>query len=39
LSGILQEQEERVVEAAQVKGLRKIERRQLGDWVTLTMSR
>ena len=39
LSGILQEQEERVVEAGQAKGLRINERRQIGDWVALTMSR
>jgi len=39
LSGILQEQEERVVVAAQGKGLRTIERRQTGDWVALTMRR
>jgi ribosomal protein L11 methyltransferase len=38
LSGILQEQEQRVIEAAQAKGLRLIERRQMGDWVALTMS-
>lgn len=38
LSGILQEQEERVVEAAQAQGLQMIERRQIGDWVALTMS-
>lgn len=39
LSGILQEQEERVVEAGQAKGLRMNERRQIGDWVAFTMSR
>jgi ribosomal protein L11 methyltransferase len=39
LSGILQEQEERVIEAAQATGLRMNERRQMGDWVALTMSR
>lgn len=39
LSGILQEQEERVVEAGQAKGLRRNERRQMGDWVAFTMSR
>ncbi len=39
LSGILQEQEGRVIEAGQVKGLRMNERRQMGDWVALTMSR
>jgi ribosomal protein L11 methyltransferase len=39
LSGILQEQEQNVVEAAQAKDLRVEERRQMGDWVALTMSR
>jgi ribosomal protein L11 methyltransferase len=39
LSGILQEQEERVVEAAQAQALRMTERRQMGDWVALSMSR
>jgi ribosomal protein L11 methyltransferase len=39
LSGILQDQEERVVEAGQAKGLRRNERRQMGDWVAFTMSR
>jgi ribosomal protein L11 methyltransferase len=39
LSGILQEQEKRVVEAGQAKGLRMNERRQMGDWVAFTMSR
>jgi len=39
LSGILQEQEENVVKAGQAKGLRLNERRQIGDWVALTMSR
>jgi ribosomal protein L11 methyltransferase len=39
LSGILQEQEQNVVEAAQAKGLRVEERKQMGDWVALTMSR
>ncbi len=39
LSGILQEQEERVVEAGQAKGLRRNERMQMGDWVAFTMSR
>ena len=39
LSGILQEQEQHVIEAAQDHGLRMIERRQMGDWVALTMSR
>jgi len=39
LSGILQDQEQRVVEAGQAKGLRMNERRQMGDWVAFTMSR
>ena len=39
LSGILQEQEQSVIEAAHAKGLRMNERRQMGDWVALTMSR
>lgn len=39
LSGILQEQEERVIESAQAQGLQLNERRQMGDWVALTMSR
>jgi ribosomal protein L11 methyltransferase len=39
LSGILQEQEERVVEAGQAKGLRLKERRQINDWVAFTMFR
>ena len=37
LSGILQEQEENVIKAGQAKGLRMNERRQMGDWVALTM--
>jgi ribosomal protein L11 methylase PrmA len=39
LSGILFEQEQSVVEAGQAKGLRMNERRQMGDWVALWMSR
>jgi ribosomal protein L11 methyltransferase len=39
LSGILFEQEGSVIEAGQAHGLRMIERRQMGDWVALTMSR
>jgi len=39
LSGILFEQEQSVIEAGQAKGLRVNERRQMGDWVALTMSR
>ena len=39
LSGILQEQAQSVIEAGQAKSLKMIERRQMGDWVALTMSR
>ena len=39
LSGILQEQAQSVIEAAQAKGLRRNGRKQLGDWVALAMSR
>jgi ribosomal protein L11 methyltransferase len=39
LSGILQEQAQNVIGAAQAKGLRMNERRQMGDWVALAMSR
>jgi len=39
LSGILQEQTQGVIDAAQAKGLRTNERKQMGDWVALTMSR
>src|SRR5687768_2292995 len=39
LSGILQEQAQSVIVAGQAKGLKMIERRQIGDWVALTMSR
>ena len=38
LSGILQEQEGRVLEAGQAQGLQLKERRQMGDWVALAMS-
>jgi ribosomal protein L11 methyltransferase len=38
LSGILQEQEQNVIEAGQTKGLKLTDRRQMGDWVALTMS-
>lgn len=38
LSGILQDQEQSVVESAQAKGLRLNDRQQMGDWVALTMS-
>ncbi len=39
LSGILQEQAQSVVEAAQGKGLMLQEKRQMGDWVALAVSR
>lgn len=39
LSGILFEQETSVLEAAQAHGLRMNERRQIGDWVALSLSR
>jgi ribosomal protein L11 methyltransferase len=39
LSGILFEQEGSILEAAQAHGLRMNERRQMGDWVALAMSR
>jgi ribosomal protein L11 methyltransferase len=39
LSGILFEQEQSVIEAGQAQGLQMNERRQIGDWVALTMSR
>ncbi len=38
LSGILQEQEQNVIGAAQAKGLRLNEKKQMGDWVALSMS-
>jgi ribosomal protein L11 methyltransferase len=38
LSGILQDQEQGVIEAAQAKGLRMNERKQIGDWVALTVT-
>src|SRR5215211_6236530 len=37
LSGILQEQAQNVIEAGQAKGLKMTEKRQMGDWVALTM--
>jgi len=37
LSGILQEQEQSLIEAGQAKGLSVNERMQMGDWVALTM--
>ncbi len=39
LSGILFEQEQNVLEAAQAKGLVLTERRQIGDWVAFTCQR
>ncbi|HUG34522.1 MAG TPA: 50S ribosomal protein L11 methyltransferase [Anaerolineales bacterium] len=39
LSGILLEQEGSLLEAGQAHGLGMIERRQMGDWVALTMTR
>ncbi|HEY9152555.1 MAG TPA: 50S ribosomal protein L11 methyltransferase [Anaerolineales bacterium] len=39
LSGILQEQSQNVIEAAQAKGLRMSEKSQMGDWVALMMER
>ena len=39
LSGILLEQEQDVIEAGQAHGLRMTERRQIGDWVALMLSR
>ncbi|MGQ9833667.1 MAG: 50S ribosomal protein L11 methyltransferase [Candidatus Villigracilaceae bacterium] len=37
LSGILQEQTETVLQAAQAKGLKRSESRQMGDWVALSL--
>ena len=39
LSGILQDQAQGVIEAAQLKGLKMQEKRQMGDWVALAMER
>ena len=39
LSGILEEQASRVIEAAQAKDLKVNERTQMGDWVAFSMSR
>jgi ribosomal protein L11 methyltransferase len=39
LSGILQEQAQNVIDAAQAKGLIMKDKRQMGDWVALAMSR
>lgn len=38
LSGILHEQAQGVIEAGQARGLKLNERRQMGDWVALTMN-
>ena len=38
LSGILQEQAQSVIEAAQAQGLKMNEQKQMGDWVALSMS-
>ena len=39
LSGILQDQAQGVVDAAQIKGLKMTDKRQMGDWVALAVSR
>jgi ribosomal protein L11 methyltransferase len=39
LSGILEDQADRVIEAGRAKGLEMRKRRQMGDWVALAMSR
>ena len=39
LSGILQEQTQNVIVAAQAKGLQVNERKEMGDWVAMTMGR
>ena len=39
LSGILQEQAQDIIKAGQARGLKLNERRQMGDWVALTMNR
>jgi len=39
LSGILQEQEQKVIDAAQAKGLVLKRRKQMGDWVALSLSK
>jgi ribosomal protein L11 methyltransferase len=39
LSGILEDQGQSVVDAAQRKGLRVQDKRQMGDWVALAVSR
>ena len=39
LSGILAHQAENVIEAAQAKGLKRSDQRQLGDWVAISLKR
>lgn len=39
LSGILAEQAQGVVEAAEKKGLKKVDQRQIGDWVAIVMEK
>ena len=39
LSGILQEQAQKVIEVAQTRGLELNEQRQMGDWIALSMKR
>ena len=39
LSGILQEQEEKVLDVVQAKGLALNERKQIGDWVAMLLSK
>jgi len=39
LSGILQEQEHKIIEATQVKDLVLKRRKQMGDWVALSLSK
>jgi ribosomal protein L11 methylase PrmA len=38
LSGILQDQAQNVIEAAQARGLNLNERKQMGDWVALALN-
>jgi len=37
LSGILAHQAENVIEAAQAKGLKRSDQRQMGDWVAISL--
>jgi ribosomal protein L11 methyltransferase len=39
LSGILAHQAENVIEAAQAKGLKRNDQRQIGDWVAISMKK